>query len=114
MVSVSLAKVQRAVRRSVCVRCFARPRGSEELPGNVARACEPTCQVFINLPKLLDIVGTTHEPTIEAYERATQEMVCQSCRSSPTSGDYCSERSTARCPLAVYLADVVDVVERVA
>jgi len=108
-----LGNVRLTVRARICPNCSHRPAGSEALPCSEARSCEPECTIFAALPRLIEIVHTVHSDGLSPYERATRELVCQSCVSSPTSGDFCSDRSTAHCPLSVYLGDVVDAIERV-
>jgi hypothetical protein len=107
-----LAKAQHAVRANVCTSCQFRPEGSEAWDAHTRRPCEDECTIFINLPKLRTIVHDVHDPQLGPYERATRELVCLECQSNPTAGDYCADRSTAHCPLAVYMRDVVDVLER--
>lgn len=104
-------KLQRRLRESICMRCVLRPAGSEHLPAATPRDCEPGCQVFVNLPKLVRIALSVRGTTIAPYERACNELVCQQCQASPTHGDFCSERATERCPLALYLRDAVEVIE---
>lgn len=103
--------LERRLRGTVCVRCFARPAGSASLADSVPRDCEPRCQIFLNLPQIIRVALGTRGGNLGVYERACNELVCQDCQASPSHGDYCSERSTARCPLAVYLADVIEAIE---
>jgi hypothetical protein len=106
------AKLLRHLRESICVSCVLRPPGSEAQPGTIARTCEPQCQIFLNVPQLIRIALSVRGTTIAPYERACNETICQQCQASPTHGDFCSERTTERCPLALYLRDAVDVIER--
>ncbi len=105
-------KLLRHLREGICVSCVLRPAGSEQLPGTMARECEGRCQIFQNVPQLIRISLSVRGTTMAPYERACNEMVCQQCQASPTHGDFCSERATERCPLALYLRDAVDVIER--
>jgi len=107
-----LAKAQHAVRAKICPSCQFRPEGSESWDAHTRRPCEDDCTIFLNLLKLRGIVHDVHDDSLAPYERATRELVCQECQSSPTSGDYCADRTNADCPLAVYMRDVVDVLER--
>ena len=102
---------QRALRARICRECFKRLPGSETLGPNEARSCEPECTVFLHLPRILEIAAEVRDPTLGPYDHAVRELICQVCNASPTSGDYCSERSTVNCPLARYLGEVVDTLE---
>lgn len=104
-------KLLRHLREAICVKCVFRPAGSDVLPGTMPRECEPKCQVFANVPQLIRVALGTRGSTMGPYERACQDLVCSQCQASPTHGDYCSERATERCPLAMYLADAVEVIE---
>ncbi len=105
------AKLLRHLRETICTQCVFRPEGSDTLPGTVARSCEPGCQVFAYLPNLLRVALTVKSSSIAPYERACEDTICSKCESSPTHGDYCSERKTERCPLALYLGDAIGVIE---
>ena len=110
-----LTVVQRALRQRICASCYWRPADSEALGPKVARPCQPDCTIFIHLPKLLEIADRIHEPMLAPYEHAMRELICNTtCEQSPTSGDYCAERTTVNCPLSRYATDVIDVLERVA
>ena len=110
----TLNVIQRALRQSICTRCFRRPEASERLTPEVPRSCEPECTIFVHLPKLQELAGEIHDPMLAPYEHAMRELICQtSCELSSTPGDYCPERTTMNCPLSHYAADVVEVIERV-
>jgi len=87
--------MRRALREAVCERCPARPPGSERWGPATPRACELLCPVFVNLPRLKQIAKRVHAHGIGPYEHAVRDEICQHCRLSPTSGDYCAERSKA-------------------
>ncbi len=108
----SLEVMQCAIRTRICVQCYQRPEGSESQGPTVPRECEPQCTIFIHLPTLRQIVDTTHDPALRPYETAIYEMVCQQCEASPTSGDFCADRTTQSCPLSRYTAMVIDTLER--
>ena len=109
----SLVVMQRAIRHNVCTQCFLRPSGSEKLGSDQPRACEPDCQIFVNLPRLREIAGSVDSPTLGAYEHAIKEVVCQRCQADETSGDFCAERTTRDCPLARYMGDVVSTLGKI-
>ncbi|MBI1335546.1 MAG: hypothetical protein GC164_01135 [Phycisphaera sp.] len=107
-----LEDARRAVRWIVCRSCAFRPHQSELLGPEEPRACEPGCQVFLNMPRIMEMVATTADKSMVTYERIMRDRVCAKCQSSETSGDYCGERSVAHCPLSMYARDVVSVIER--
>lgn len=109
-----LTLLERTIRSRICPQCFNRPKGSESLKPDQPRTCEPVCTIFIHLPKVRQVVLKVHDPSVGPYEKALVEEVCEgACTSSPTSGDFCSERTTRRCPLATYVTDVVSLIESV-
>jgi hypothetical protein len=109
----SLVVAQRAIRSQVCPVCTQRPPGSEKLGPDTPRTCEPQCSVFHHLPKMLEVVAKTQSPTLGAYEKAALENICQTCGQSPTSGDFCAERSLVECPLSRQMGAVVETLEKV-
>lgn len=112
LTSIEIAR--RAVRSAVCPICPDRPAGSETADATTARVCEPECTIFLNLPKLIDLAGRYDEDvTLTRYERAMREVVCQQCATSPTAGDFCSDRTVAACPLSRHAGDVITSLERV-
>src|SRR5689334_3958007 len=103
--------IDRGVRETVCIQCVHRPAGSETLPPNVARACEPDCTIFKNLPELIR-VAVKMDRKAGAYEGGIKDFVCQSCDASPTAGDYCTDGMARSCPLSLYGGEVVALIER--
>ncbi len=108
----TLEVAQRAIRQSVCTKCTDRPSGSEKLGPDEPRSCQGACTVFINLPKLMDVAKKVTATTLGPYENAVRTVVCEKCESSPTSGDFCAERTTRDCPLSRYMNVVVETLER--
>lgn len=102
---------RRAVRGEVCVQCHKRPPGSETLGNAEPRSCEGACSIFLNLDTLIQIAGRYDDPTLRPYERAVRELVCQHCEQSPTSGDFCEQRTNLTCPLNRYAHLVVDALQ---
>ena len=109
----TLEVMQRAMRAEICPNCHLRPPGSETLRPYQPRSCEPQCTIFGNLPMLKQIVDQYGDRAIGPYQRAMNELICMECDANPTSGDYCSDRTTQYCPLARYAGSVVSVLERV-
>lgn len=110
----ALEVMQRAIRAQICTQCSQRPKGSEALPPTVSRSCEPECSIFVHLPEVKRIAEKLHESSMAPYERAVQELVCQTCNVSPTAGDFCDGRTSRNCPLSRYLNRVVETLEAVA
>lgn len=111
--SKPLTIAQRAIRARVCPACHWKQPADGAWPDTSrGRPCERGCTVFINLPMLMRIAHNVDSPEMGAYEAAINELVCQSCQSSPTSGDFCADGATRSCPLSRYAGDIVDVLER--
>jgi hypothetical protein len=111
----SSSKIANALRAQICTICSSRPEGSERLNSRIPRSCQAKCTIFINLDKLIRICDRIDDQSLTPYERATQELVCDTCQRCPSAqpaGDYCSDRFGRTCPLSRYLGDVVSVIER--
>lgn len=104
-----LKLAEAAIRSNVCTKCYQRPIGSESLGPEVARACEPSCMVFLSIPNLLVAEG---ERATHSAERAILNVVCQTCAQSLAAGDYCPDHLTRVCPLSRYAADVIEVLDK--
>lgn len=106
--------MKRAVRAEVCPQCTQREPADGDWPHlDKPRPCEPGCTIFLNLPRMRDIVVHTEGRSITPYQDAMRELICQSCQSNATAGDFCAARSTQNCPLSRYSELLVDVLERV-
>ena len=99
-----------AIRAKVCPKCYDRPAGSESLGPEVARTCEPQCTIFLSLSKLLSAV---EERSKLSTEQVVHNVVCQTCTSSISAGDYCADYLTRSCPLSRYAADVLTVLDKI-
>jgi hypothetical protein len=73
------------------------------------RSCEPTCTIFLGLPKLVG--ATAHGPLDESPDEAMQRVVCPTCHASASAGEYCTDRMDRTCPLSRYSADVIQILE---
>ncbi len=103
-----------ALREMVCPTCSIRPAGSEELGPKVARSCQAKCSVFIHLPKLMAVANVVNTDPPGVCERILNEMICQTCKVSPSGGgDYCSSRAVCSCPLSTQATTVIRVLEKV-
>ena len=99
-----------AVRERVCPICTHRPPHSETLPPNVPRSCEPTCTIFLNLSSMLRAAGLATPD--QAPDDILREYVCPACHASLSAGDYCAEHLARTCPLSIYSAEVLDILQR--
>jgi hypothetical protein len=102
-----LAKL--AIRARICTECYQRPADSETLDSTDPRTCEPTCTIFVWLPKLLG--ATTHGALDESADEAMQRLVCPGCHVCPSAGEYCIDRLDRTCPLSRYGAEVIRILE---
>ena len=101
----------RAMRSRICTKCYQRPALSETMPPSAPRACEPTCPIFMNLPKL---VGLAARPQVQiSTELLVRHAVCQACKASSSPGDYCAEGMARTCPLSRYGSLVLEVLGKV-
>jgi hypothetical protein len=101
----------RAIRSRICVTCYQRPAGSDDLPPDVARACHPKCPIFASLPKIVGAAVRFPREDVGA-DQLLREMVCQTCKLSPSAGDYCGESLARTCPLSRYGQDVLELLDR--
>jgi hypothetical protein len=101
---------QLAVREKVCPICTHRPPHSETLPPSVARSCEPTCTIFLNLPHMLR--AAVLADAAQSPDEVLREYVCPACHASISAGDYCAEHIARTCPLSIYSAEVLDILQR--
>lgn len=105
-----LQTAQRLTRALICTKCPRRPAGGESLGPQDPRHCEPTCALFVYLPRLQEIAGQ-NDPVPGDYERSFRDLACRGCRLSPTAGDYCTEYLTRACPLSLYAGEVIGALE---
>src|SRR4051812_32234034 len=78
-------RARRAVRMSICKRCPRRPRCSESLGADVPRACEASCSLFHNLPRLLQTAECV-DPMIGSYEHIMNQLIDDLCSKTTTAG----------------------------
>ncbi len=109
----TLEVMKRGLRAEVCPQCSQREPAGGDWPFDEPRPCEPGCTIFLNLPRLRLIVHRIHSESLAPYEDAMRELICQSCQSHHTAGDFCAPRATRQCPLSRYASLVVDALEKV-
>jgi hypothetical protein len=98
-----------AIRARICTTCYQRPEGSEKMDSTEPRSCEPTCTIFLGLPRLVG--ATTHGPLDGSADEAMQRLVCPTCHASASAGDYCTDRLDRTCPLSRCAAQVLQILE---
>src|SRR5262245_59142594 len=103
--------IRRALRARICPTCPHRPDGSEAMDPLEARASEPACTIFANLEALKSIAAKGAGDIHAGFERAIKDGICQHCTATPTAGDWCYERFARSCPLSIFAADVVEIIE---
>ncbi len=106
-----LEMAKRGARGKICPHCYQRPLHSETLPPEIARSCEPQCTLFIHMPKMATLVAEGATLACAADE-IVHTIICQTCRASPTAGDFCSDRLARTCPLSRYGAQLIEILER--
>jgi len=102
--------IRRGVREKICTICYQRPPGSESLPHDTPRACEPNCTIFTNLHELSRIAR--HGENYKSDERQVLECICTHCEVVKSAGDFCVERLTRACPLSRYQLDVIRLIRQ--
>ena len=102
---------QRAIRAKICVKCYERPAGSENWSPADVRACEATCGIFQNLPRLIGMAARP-DPPRQSIDEQVRNSVCSRCMVSNSAGDYCADNLARTCPLSRYSQDVIDVLRR--
>jgi hypothetical protein len=95
------------LRVAVCKQCFRRPPGSESLGADVPRTCQPTCELFINLARLVR-TATCIDPMLGPYDRPLRERIESICTDDDDDGPGHA------CPLYRYRDDVIGVLTRTA
>jgi hypothetical protein len=101
------------LRQRVCVKCYLRPPGSENVAPTVMRACEGDCPIFLSLPTLLRIDMQTEDKSLGGYQLAVRDLVCQTCMASDTAGDFCVGQMTRTCPLSLYLGEAMEALSKI-
>ena len=104
--------LKRAIRAKVCTQCYQRPAGSESLPSDMPRTCEPLCPIFRNVPRIISL-ATACVDAPASYENLLKQLVCAHCTVAPSSGEYCSEYNARTCPLSRYARDVLQLIDQI-
>ena len=66
--------LKRAIRAKVCTTCYQRPAGSESMPSDAPRNCEPLCPIFVSMPRLMNVAAVCADAPI-SYEESIKELV---------------------------------------
>ena len=100
--------VQDSVRSQVCTTCHNRPAEAAATPESAVASCEPGCEVFTYLPRLMDVVSRFGEEPPCGYESALRNLPCKQCDSPECDGQTCHEDR----PLEAYASEVMASVEQ--
>jgi hypothetical protein len=84
------------LRARLCTHCRWRPAGSEGLPADTARSCEPDCSVFLHLPALARTAHST-DRMLRPPELTLRHRILELCRNDPDLA-----RPGTGCPLRQY------------
>jgi hypothetical protein len=102
-----LLATQSAIRAEVCTECFRRPDVGNPLPSGAARSCEPSCDLFTYLPRLVNLVHRFGAEPPCGYELAIHNLPCGTCASSECAEDNCRSQR----PLEKYADKALAVLE---
>ena len=104
-----LLTVKLSLRMEVCSNCQRRVANAEGVSASDPLRCEPACDLFTYLPRLMDLVERFgHEPPC-GYEAAIRNLPCKQCASPGCDEDACHESR----PLDAYASDAMAIVELV-
>ena len=96
-----------AIREQVCAVCFRCPPNPENFPSSRPRDCEPSCEVFLHLPRLIELVRRFGGEQPCGYETIVGNLPCGACGSSIRCTDTCKTQR----PLDRYAAEIMAVLE---
>jgi hypothetical protein len=102
-----LLATQSAIRAEVCTGCFRRPDAGNPLQPDEARSCEPSCDLFTYLPRLINLVRRFGSDPPCDYESAIHSLPCLKCSSSQCAEDGCRSQR----PLEKYAYKAVAMLE---
>jgi hypothetical protein len=105
MDNLSVTRV--AIREHVCAACFRCPPHRDDRPLSRPRDCEPSCEVFLHLPRLIKLVQRFGGEQPCGYETALRNLPCGTCRSSVRCTDTCQTQR----PLERYADEIMAVLE---
>ena len=101
--------VKQSLRMEVCSNCKRRVAGDESVRAHDPLVCEPACDLFNYLPRLMDLVERFgHEPPC-GYLAAVRNLPCKECSSPGCNEDACHETR----PLDAYACDAMAIIELV-
>ena len=102
-----LVVARTALRTQVCVDCFRKPLASETPKPGEAYSCEPACDLFTYLPRLVELIHRFGGEPPCGYESAVHSLPCRKC----TSPDGAEEKCCAERPLEKYAGEALAVLE---
>jgi hypothetical protein len=105
----ALDQTKVAIRQQVCGECDGRSSGGDRLPE--PRECEPGCDLFTYLPRLVSVVRRFGAEPPCGYPLAVLNLPCRSCTPQPRS---CDDACSGERPLRRFAAEAMAIVESLA
>ncbi len=105
-------EIRQGIRAFVCIKCFRRPDGSENLLPEEPRICEKACSIFLNQHRLA-LIAYHIEPDEKDYEKAISSLVCSQCKLNFNHAEICINRESGTCPLSIYGIEVLKLIEKI-
>lgn len=99
-------RVQNRIRETICKACIY-----ERADGGCSLSGQRECPILGRLPKIIDIIRTTHDSDIGPYVERLREVICKDCEMQDPAGT-CALREHAECALDDYFVLIVDLVEQ--
>jgi len=96
-----------ALRTQVCAECFRRPDANDSAPSGEAYSCEPACDLFTYLPRLVELIHRFGGEPPCGYESAIHSLPCRKC----TSPESAEEKCCAERPIEKYAGEALAVLE---
>jgi len=102
-----LLTARTALRTQVCADCFRRPDAVDSPRAGEAYSCEPSCDLFTYLPRLVGLVHRFGGEPPCGYESAIHSLPCRKCISREGEEDKCC----AERPLEKYAGEALAALE---
>ena len=102
---LTLQLMQQQVRGRICPHCVWRPEGSESLDSDTPRSCQGQCEIFQNLPELMQ-TARQMDSMLGSYEQTMRHGVSGVCARVTASGHQLAGPTG---PLGRYRGKVIEV-----
>ena len=99
-------RVKDRIRETICQACMHRTAKAGCSLGG-----EQECAIMSRSDKIIEIVRSIQDPSIEPYVERLREIICNECRMQDPRG-HCRMRDHADCALDDYFVLLVDQVEQ--